>query len=410
MMNTLASAQIKQIERVKWWSVFVAVVALVVCVIGGLFPGNQTQFFRSYLVSYLFVLGIPHGCLVILMIYHLTGGSWGFLIRRILEAGTRTLPLMALLFLPLLVGLPNLYIWAQPEKVAAQEGLQHKQVYLNIPFFIGRAVLYFALWIAFAWLLNHWSRRQDETGDPQLAERLEKFSGIGLAMFGITITFASVDWIMSLQPAFRSTIFGPVVASGEILTAMAWALIILDWLVIQPPREDVVSVQTLNDLGNLFFTFLVIWGYLEFFQFMLIWMANLPYDIIWYLARTQGIWKYLTWALLLFHLVIPFFLLLLRDVKQNPRMLSWLAGLILFMHLIFLYYQVLPAFPATGILDHWMDMFQPLALGGFWLAYFLWNFQRMPLLPAHDPSEKSAIHLHKLNVEQQRREKELQHD
>ena len=195
-------------------------------------------------------------------------------------------------------------------------GLRQKQVYLNAPFFWGRAVLYFILWIGLAYFLNLWSRQQDKTDDPEaaraLAGKLGMLSGPGLIIFGITITFAAVDWVMSLQPGFRSTIFGPLIAVGEIVGGFTFTLIVTAWLLHRPPLADMVSVEAFNDLGNLLFTFLFIWGYLNFFQIMLIWIANLPYDISWYLPRVRGGWQWVGWALFIFHFAIPFFLLLMR--------------------------------------------------------------------------------------------------
>ncbi len=400
-MNDLPADLARQLERVQWRGLAVGVAFLVVCVIGAFF--SPTQFFRAYLVSYLFFLGLGHGCLVVLMLYHLTGGAWGFLVRRQLEAGMRTLPLLAVLFVPVAVGAAYLYLWAQPDEVAASADLQHKQIYLNLPFFVGRAVLFFVLWLVFVFFLSRWSHLQDRANDPdrarRLARRLNRLSGPGLAIFGITITFAAVDWLMSLQPAFRSTVFGPLFASGEILTGFCVTLIALAWLVSRPPLADMISLDALNDLGSLLFTFLVLWAYLVFFQFMLIWIANLRYDILWYLPRTRGGWYWVAWLLVLLHFAVPFFLLLSRDVKRNPRALAALAGLLLAMHLVFLYYEVLPAFPMEGILDHWMDFLMPFGLGGLWLANYAWDLRRGPALPLHDANRAAAVHLRELDAD-----------
>jgi hypothetical protein len=410
-MHSLPPAQLEQLQRLQWRSLVVGVVAVAVCIVGVFI--NPAQFFRAYLGAYLFFLGIAHGCFATLMIYHLTGGAWGFLIRRILEAGMRTLPLLAVLFLPIALGVGDLYIWARPDAVAASEELKHKQIYLNVPFFMARAVLYFVLWVGVAYLLSLWSRQQDQAEEPdraqQLANKLTTLSGPGLIIYGITLTFAVVDWVMSLQPAFRSTIFGPLFASGEILTGFACTLIVLAWLVVRPPLADMVSVEAVNDLGSLLFTFLILWAYMTFFQFMLIWIADLPYDVIWYLPRISGGWQWVVLALVVGHFVIPFFLLLMRDIKRSPRALAALAGLILFMHLAYLYYQVLPAFPPADLADHWMDFVAPFAVGGLWLPYFLQDLKRDPLLPLHDVNQAAAVHFRELDREQQAREEELRH-
>ncbi len=406
-MISLAVPRRDLLDRWQWSALLVGVAALVVCVAGAFFSPNQ--FFRAYLAAYLFFLGIAHGCLVILMVYHLTGGAWGVLIRRILEAGMWTLPLLAVLFTPIACGLPELYLWARPELVAATEGLRHKETYLNPTFFWVRAALFFIGWVGVASCLRAWSLRQDETDDPGLARRLTGLSGPGLVLFGLTITFASVDWVMSLQPAFRSTIFGPLFASGEIASGMAFVLIVLAWLTTRPPLADVYSKEAFNDLGNLLLTFLVIWAYMAFFQFMLVWIANLRYDNIWYLPRSRDGWEWVAWALFVFGFAVPFFLLLMRDVKRNPVALARVAGLALFMHLVYAYYQVMPAFADTTIDEHWMDFLTPFAVGGLWLANFLWVFKGSPVLPPHDPNLESAVHYRRQDQEEEARREELYH-
>jgi hypothetical protein len=406
-MNTLATIDHEGLVRCRWWSLLVGGAALIICVLGAFF--SPVQFFRSYLASYLFVQGIGLGCLAILMIYHLTGGAWGFLIRRPLEAGTRTLPLLGLLLIPVGCGLYYLFPWARPEEVAADPKLQWKQPYLNVPFWWGRAVVFFAVWLVLAFLLNAWSRRQDETGEPRYAWRLGLLSGLGLVGYGICMHFAAVDWLMSLQPAFRSSIFGPLVASGQLLSALALVLIVLAWLVQRPPLREAVSVEVLNDLGNLQFTFLIIWAYMVFFQFMLIWIANIPLEVFWYLDRSQGGWEWVAWALFLLHFVVPFFLLLMRSIKRNPLTLAAVAGLMLFMQLVFMDWQVLPAFPGTSLAEHWMDFLMPLGLGGIWFAYYLWQLERRPLLPLHDPNQDHALHLREENLELSAREAAMNH-
>jgi hypothetical protein len=404
-MSTLPSAPREELVPWQRRALAVGAITLLACAIGA--PFSPTQFFRAYLTAYVFYLGIALGSMVILMVYYLTGGAWGFLIRRVLEASMRTLPLLVVLFLPIAGGLSYLYPWAQEGVVLANPNLQ--RWYLNTPFFWGRAALFFLLWLILAHFLNAWSRRQDDTGDPRLVERLERLSAPGLVIYGLCITFAAVDWIMSLQPGFRSTIFGPIVASGQILSGQAFALIVLAWLVARPPVADLISVEALNDLGNLLLTFLIIWAYLVWFQFMLIWIANLPYEVIWYLPRSRDGWQWVAWALFVLHFAIPFFLLLLRDIKRDPVTLAQVAGLLLFMQLVFQYYQVMPAFGDTSIAEHWMDFLTPFGLGGLWLAYFLWQLQGGLLLPRHDANQEAALHYHELDREEEAREQEVQH-
>jgi hypothetical protein len=407
-MSTVPSARRAELEPLLRWALGIGGLALVVCVIGAFF--DPEQFFRAYLAVYLFILGLPLGSFAVLALYHLTGGAWGFLIRRILEACTRTLPLLVVLFLPIGFGAGYLYPWLHwsPEEVAATPNLRIKQVYLNLPFFWVRAVLFFALWGGFIYFLDAWSRRQDENGDGRLPQRLGRFSAVGLVVYGITLTFAAVDWVMSLQPSFRSTIFGPLVASGQVLSALALAVIVMAWLVARPPVAEVISLEALNDLGNLLLTFLIIWAYMAWFQFMLIWITNLPGEITWYLDRSEGGWEYVQYALAVFQFSVPFFLLLMRDVKRDAPTLAGVAALVLFMQLVCDYYLVMPLGANThpprpdtvSLGQHWMDFLTPLGLGGLWLAYFLWELPRRPLLPRHDDNEKSALHYRRLDVEQ----------
>ncbi len=391
----------------QWRTLAVGAAAAIVCAVAAWL--SPRQFFPAYLAAYLFLLSVAHGCLAVLMVYHLTGGAWGYLIRRILEAGTRTLPLMAVLFVPIALGVGYLFSWADPPVSEMSEQWRHRAVYLNVPFFIGRAVIYFALWLGLAYLLNAWSAAQERTGEPIWARRLTKLSGPGLVLYGVTIFFASIDWLMSLMPDSRSTIIAPLFASGEVLVGLACALVVMAWLVTRPPIDDAVSVEAVNDLGSLLFTFVIIWGYMAFFQFMLVWIANLPYDVSYYTARDSAAWKAVAWVLFVLHFCVPFFLLLVRKIKRNPHWLAALAGLILCMQLVFLFFQVLPAFPPGPLVDYWLCLVTPLAVGGLWMAFFLWNLGRYPLLASHDANRESAVHLHLLDVEEHARSAEVGH-
>jgi hypothetical protein len=405
MSNFIPTAHAAEVDRVQRWALIVGGVAMVACVISAIF--SPDQFFRAYLTSYQFVLGIALGSFAIFMIYCITGGAWGFLIQRILEAGMRTLPYMAVLFIPLLFGLSNLYIWARPDEVAAYKDLQRKQVYLNIPFFCARAGIFFALWIGISFFLSRWSKKQDETGDPRWGLRMSSLSAAGMVVFVLTITFASVDWIMSLQPAFHSTIFGPLVIAGQILSGHAVALIVLAWLAPRAPASDVLSHEVVGDLGNLLFTFLILWAYMVWFQFMLIWIANLPYEVAWLLPRSQGMWRWVMLTLLIFHLAVPFVLLLKRDVKRHLPTLAKIGGLFLVMQLLWNYYLVLPSFPGPNLVQHLLDLLAPLAIGGLWLASFLRELKRRPLLAARSADRTEAFHLRGLDEEAATRPQEV---
>src|SRR5215471_19762885 len=203
-------------------------IALLLCCLGAFF--DHQQFFRSYLTAYFFWLGIPLGALGIVMIHHLVGGTWGFIIQRPLEAAIRTFPVMALLFLPLFFGLPDLYVWTRPEALAQDKLLQEKSLYLNVPFFALRALLYFATWILVGYFLTKWSREQDRAADESLVERLQTLSGPGLILYGLTVTFSSIDWLMSLEPRWYSTIYGMIFMVSHGLVALAFVTAIVYFL------------------------------------------------------------------------------------------------------------------------------------------------------------------------------------
>jgi hypothetical protein len=391
----------------RWQRLALAVGALVlaVCIAGGAF--DTAQFFRAYLAAYLFYLGLGLGAMVIVMIYHLTGGAWGILARRILEAQMRTLPLMALLFLPIAYGIAYLYPWAQLELVDRFELLRHQSIYLRPGWFWLRAAAYFALWIGMAGLLARWSRLHDRDPNPRLPWLCEQLSAFGLIVYGVSMHFMSVDWVMSIEPAFHSTIFGPLLASQQILSAHALALIALAGLVARRAMSDVFSLKALNDLGNLLLTFVVVWAYLAWFQFMLIWIANLPSDVSWYLPRFSGFWFWLILAIVAFAFVAPFLLLLSRSVKQRPALLGGVGGLLLVMQLLVAEYQVAPAFGLTSIARHWMDFLMPFALGGLWLAAFLRNLRSSALVPLNDASLAQAGLLRQLDEDETALEEEL---
>lgn len=346
---------------------------------------DRQQFLHSYLVGFLLWTGAAAGSTAILMIYHLTGGGWGLIVRRVAEAASRMLPLMALLSVPILVLLPGLYEWAHPEAVAGSELLKHKSVFLNVPFFVIRTALYFAIWYGMAFLLNRWSAEQDRTGDPRLARRMEALSGPGLVLYAVAATFASVDWIMSLEPDWFSTAFGLLFMVGQVLTAFSVVIAAAGLLSRREPIAAVAVPTKLNDLGNLMLAFVMLWAYLGFSQFLIIWAGNLPEEIIWYKHRLTGFWTAVAIFLIVFHFAAPFLLLLVRDVKRRARRLASLAVAMLVIRLIDIIWMVEPSKGGGFAGPHWMDFVVPLAMGGFWVALFVRQLRAMPLVPLNDP-------------------------
>lgn len=357
---------------------------------------NLAQFFRAYLVAYLFWSGISLGCLALLMLHHLAGGAWGAMIRRLLEAGTRTLPLMVVLFVPLFFGCTVLYSWAQPEVVAHDALLQHKSLYLNVPFFLQRAVAYFAIWLMLAFFLNYWSRQQErlagERQERRVQRRLRLLSAPGLMLYVLTVTFAAVDWIMSLEPHWYSTLYGVVILAGQILAALAFAIVLITWLAEVPPVLTVLAPQHLHDLGNLLLAFVMFWAYIVFSQFLLIWSGNLPEEISWYVHRTHGGWEWLGLLVLLAHFGLPFVVLLSRTSKRRAPVLACIAAGLLVMHLLELLWLVLPAFYPSQFVLPWLAIGLTIGMGGLWMGVFVWQLQRRALLPLHDPRLQEVMH------------------
>ena len=376
-------APIPLAERAFRPALAVGLIGLALCVVGGLF--DPTQAFRSYLLAYVFWLDFALGCLGLSLIQLLTGGVWGLAIRRIAEAGTRTLPLMALLFVPVFFGLPRLYLWAQPAVVAQDPLLQHKSIYLNAPGYVVRAVIYFVAWCALAYYLSRWSAEQDRTGDPALLGKLQHLAAGGAVLLGVTATFAAIDWLMSLEPDWYSTVYGAIVAWGAVLTSMAFAIVLVVLLARRPPLAPLVSPLLLNELGSLLLAFLVLWSYMAYFQYLLIWAGNLHEEIPWFLRRTSGEWLPIAVVVVVGTFTVPFFLLLFRDLKRNPRTLLAISALLLLSRPIDVLWLVKPAWVTEGWLLHWLDLAAAVGLGGVWLAAFAWLLAQRPLLPPHDP-------------------------
>jgi hypothetical protein len=374
-------------------ALIVGAAGLAACLAAGLIPDTRVQMFRAWLVAFNLCLGLALGSLVVLMLQYLTGGTWGFIIRRPLEAATRTLPVLALLFVPLALGLGDLYSWARSEAVDADTELQHKAPYLNVWFFLVRAAVYFAIWNVLQVLLNRWSAQQDATKDPRLVERCQALSAAGMVLYVVTVTFASIDWVMSLEPHWYSTIYGAMFGMGQVLSGFAFAIAVFLLLAHRLPLEAVASGGNLRDLGSLLLAFVMVWAYLSFDQFLLIWAGNLPEEVPWYISRLEGGWVYVALALVLFHFALPFVLLLSTDIKRNRRTLATVALLVVGMHLVDLFWLIVPAFNhgneseahASPLMAALLYSAALAGIGGVWLGAYLWQLQRLPLLPLYAP-------------------------
>jgi hypothetical protein len=374
-------------------SLIVGAVFGVVAVIGAVM--RPEEFYRAYLLGFMAWLGVALGSMAILMIRHLTGGGWGMVIRRILGAAMRTLPLLALLFIPIILGMHRLYIWAQPLDTIADKHLrEHLQditkTYLTANGFILRAVFYFAIWNLLSFLLTKWSKQTDRPGAPDNTQRFKAVSGPGLILYGFTISFAAIDWVMSLDPSWVSTIFGLIIVIGEVLSAMCFAVVVERILFNYRPMSEILKPDFVHDHGKWMLAFTMVWAYFNFSQWLIIWAGNLPAEITFYLKRLRGGWGLIGLTLVLFHFAIPFGILLSRPFKRDIRRLAWLAAWLIVMRYLDLFWIIEPNFSDTL----WFtvaDIIVPVAIGGIWLAYFFRNLAALPLLPAYDPEAHEVL-------------------
>ena len=394
----------------------------------GLFVHRGGAFFQSYLYAYVFWTGLALGCFGLLMLQHLVGGAWGAVIQRPLEAGARLLPLMALLFLPLLLGMRTLYEWLDPAWREAHAGLTFKLWYLSFGGFVVRTVIYFVIWIALVFVLNRWSAEQDRAAEPAgsgrvLGRTMQLFSGPGLVLYVVTVSLAAVDWVMSLTPDWYSTIFGLLFVVGQVLGTLAAMVALLSLLAGRRPMSGVLSTGHFHDLGNLMLAFVMLWAYVHFSQFLIIWSGNLAEETPYYYARTKTGWKYVALVLVIFHWLLPFVLLLWRRTKRSIGGLAVLAVWVLFMRLVDLMWVIGPSFAKQGPHGHgsyagaegaahgavqatqaathaatqavqsagpsgwwhvWMYLAAAAAIGGVWVLAFVWQLKRRPLLPLND--------------------------
>jgi hypothetical protein len=364
------------------------ILLLIASIVGAFF--RPDEFFRSYLFGYLFWIGLALGSMAIVMTQYLTGGAWGVVTRRTFESATRTLPLLALLFVPIAIGIPHLYHWSHPDLVRADDILRHRSAYMNVPWFIGRAIACFVIWLIFAYFLNRWSREEDETGGRQV--RLARLSAPGLILYVFTVTFSSVDWAESLADHWFSTMWGFLFVAGQGLAAMCFAIVILALLSRRKPMADTLRPSHFHDLGKLVLMFLMLWAYFQFSQLLIVWSGNLSNEIPWYMPRFATTWHGVGAALIYIQFLVPFLLLLSRPLKRNRWTLSAIVIALLMMRVVDLFWIVMPQFHLDGFHVSWLNFSVPLGLGGIWIATFLWQLQKRPLLPLQDPSLEQALH------------------
>jgi len=370
----------------------IGVAGLFLCAAG--YFTDSHKFFQSYLFAFIYWAGFPLGALGILLLNNVVGGKWGVTIRRYLEASARTLPLIAVFFVVILLGMKDIYAWATPANVAANEFLKHKQTYLNFWGFTLRSAACFAIWLFFLWRINKWTDEQDQSGDPQIKEKLRKFSAPSLLIFVLLVTVAYIDWILSVDTQFYSTVFAGMVLIANVMQAFAVAILTLILTSSEGRFDSRVNAPVLHDLGKLLFAFTIFWTYLSASQLIIIWPANLPQEITWYLDRTHGFWKALATFVGLTMFAIPFLALLSQSRKRDPRRLQRVAIWILVVTAVYMFWLVEPTFrnnsvstplhTSSGFSIYWTDIAAFLGIGGIWVYYFIAQLKRRPLLPLKD--------------------------
>lgn len=352
-------------------------------------------FFQSYLMAFIYWFALAGGSLGILLIHHLVAGHWGFVIQRPLEAAARTIPFMAVLFIPVILGMHALYEWTH-ESAKHDHILQKKVLYLNEPGFIGRAIAFFVIWSVLAYLLSNWSRKQDAGQDvPRINERMRTLAGPGLVLFILTTTFAAIDWGMSLTPHWFSTMYGPLFMVGQFLSTFSFMALLTSRFESRKPFQHALTHQQFHDLGNLMFAATILWSYMCIGEYIIIWSGNLHEEATWFIARSLGGWKTVSYALTLGQFVIPFLLLLNKPLKRHGHLLARIALWVLAFRYLGIFWLVCPTF-RPEMHFHWVDAATWLGMGGIWLGLFFGQLKRMtPLLPEGDPrlQEKLAAHV-----------------
>jgi hypothetical protein len=381
------------VNRAQRAGMFVGGFALLLALPGAF--SSPEKFYHSYIFSFMLVLGLTVGSLGLLMLQHLTGGNWGIIIRRPLEAASRNIWLVLVMFIPVILGMKTLYrAWLDPERLKEEPLSKFQQGYLTSGGFLGRAVLYFAIWILLMWLFNAWSKQQDERQrDPQIQQRFKRLAGPGVILYILAMTFAAIDWVMSLSPHWASTIYGFIFVGSQAIASMCLMIIVVVLLSGSEPFSGIIQKRHLHDLAKLLFAFNMLWAYFDFSQLLIIWSGNQPEEISFYRTRLYGGWGVVAVIVLVFSFGLPFLILLSREVKRTSGLISKVAGWMLFMRLVDLYWMTRPEFTSRAF-PTWLDLVVPVALVGLWLGFFAMNLKQRPLLPLGDPNLAEAIAHH----------------
>ena len=383
MTPAIPDALREKIDRFQRPALGIGIIGIGLCVLQ--FFLNRPVFFQSWLFGWLYWNGFVLGSLAILLMHNVVGGNWGVVIKRFTEAAAKTVPITFIGVIPVLLGVHELYIWSHPDVVAHNESIRLKQAYLNVPFWMGRSLLYFVIFAVIAFYLSGLGAEQDRTGSPNVLIRMRRFSAPFLVIFVLSGTFGFFDWIMSIEPDWYSTIYGAMFLVGQVLQTFAFCVILLYLFSNWKPFAGLVKIQHYHDLGNLMLAFTMLWAYTSWSQFLIIWAGNLPDEIPWYLRRFSGGWGAIAFVVAVFHFCVPFFLLLMRFIKKNPKFLATLCGYILLARMLDVYWISIPGLRPRHFVFYWSDIVAVIGIGGIWLWFFLWRLKSRPLLPLRDP-------------------------
>jgi hypothetical protein len=383
----------ESVAHLQQRALIAGVIGVVLCVIG--YVKSPESLLHSYLLAFMFILGLSLGSLGLLMMQHLTGGMWGIVIRRPLESATRALPLVFILFAPIFFGFRYLYgAWLNAPTTGEGRLSDFQQHYLTASWFHIRALIYFAVWLLLMWIFNNWSRKQDvDRDDRALRRRLKMLAGPGIILYVFAMSFAAIDWVMSLSPHWASTIYGFLYVAGQLISSMSLMICVVVLLSRAPVFQGVLKPRYLHDLGKLLLAFVMLWAYFSFSQLLIIWSGNSPEEISFYRSRLYGEWGYVSVIILIFHFFVPFFLLLSRDLKRNPSLLPKVALWLIFMRFVDIYWLTRPEFTPSAIPSLW-DLAAGLGLVGLWFFVFAWQLQKMPLLPLGEPKLEEVLDPH----------------
>lgn len=350
----------------------------------------------NYLVTYMMILSIGLGSLFIVALEYIAGADWSTPIRRIPEFFSRLLPFLFILVIPLLVFNHDLFHWAHEEAVADDKILQGKAPYLNITFFIVRTFIFIGLWSLFYWMLTRNSKKQDLTKDQTLTKKNIKVSAFFIPVFALSLTFTAIDFMMSLEPHWFSTIFGVYFFAGIIVAALSTITIVVILLKEKGYFSPWMNDDHLFSLGALLFAFINFWAYIAFSQFLLIWYADLPEETFWYLIRWEGGWVYFSLALIIAHFAVPYFALLTQPSKKDPKRLKFIAIWLLVAHFIDLFWLIMPNMKSmkNGYVFSWIDFVFPIAGVGLVILIFVMSSKKDNLIPIGDPKLKRGIDFH----------------